>query len=138
MKRLDNEVKEAIKACDKVLILLEATRKSINTAQGLGVIDLLGGKTFTSFVKQTRISKAQKKLVKAKKAIEDLNNELKDVTQIVDIKFEMGFLLTLADYFFGGPIADWIILGRLGETKKNIEKAKFQVLELREELLKLY
>lgn len=128
------EIKEAIKACDKVIGLLNKTRRALNSAQGLGIWDLLGGKKFVTFIKRLKIRNAEKHLAQAKRAIKVLNQEIQDVEQIVNINFDMGIVLTLADYFFGGAIADWIVLGKLGEAKLKVEKAKMQVYDIKVEL----
>lgn len=135
------EIKEAIRACDNVVVLLDRSKRAINAAQGLGFIDLLGGKTFITFLKRMKINKAEKELAKAKRAVNILNKELVDVEQIVNVNFEIGFILTFLDYFFGGPIADWIVLGKLGDGKRKLNQAKSQVLDIRtnlEELLHKY
>lgn len=132
------EVKRAIEAADDVIRLLDKAKRSLNAAQGLGVIDLLGGKTFVTFIKQTRINKAERDILKAQRAINIMNEEILDVQSVIDVDLEVGKILTLADYFFGGPIADWLILGRLGESKMKLKRAKRQVLEIRNGLERLW
>lgn len=133
-KEYRREIKEAIWACDEAIHYLDKAKKSLNKAQGWGIFDLLGGKKFITFLKRRQINKAEKSMLKGKKAIEKLNKELLDVTEIVDVDFDMGFVLSVADYFFGGAVADWIVLGRIGEGKKQIREAKKQVLEIKIEL----
>lgn len=128
------EIKEAIKACDSVVAILDRAKRSINSAQGLGIVDLIGGKTFVTFLKRTRINKAEKEIAQAKKAIQNLNKELGDVEKITNVDFNIGLVLTLADYFFGGAFADFIVLGRLGDAKRKINNAKLQVLDVRADL----
>mgnify|MGYP007014379020 CR=1 FL=1 len=53
------ELKEAIVAADVVLSRLDKSKKAINSAQGLGVLDLLGGKKFMTFLKRRQISKSE-------------------------------------------------------------------------------
>ena len=50
----------------------------------------------------------------------------------------MGVVLKLADFFFGGAIADWIVLGKIGEAKLKISSATIQVLEVKAQLENLY
>lgn len=132
------EVKEAIAAADEVIKLLDKAKRSLNTAQGLGIVDLLGGKTFVTFIKQTRINKAERDILNAQRAIKRMNEEILDVKSIIDVDLEMGVVLKLADYFFGGPVADWLVLGRIGEAKMKISKAKKEVLEVRNGLERLW
>lgn len=126
-----NELKEAIVATDVVLARLDRARKAINSAQGLGVLDLLGGKKFMTFLKRRQISKAEKEVAKAKKEIRSLNKELADLNEYVDIDFNIGALLGFFDYFFGGAFADWVVLGKLGQAKKNIDKARDQLYDIK-------
>ncbi len=133
------EVKEAIWACDDAIFWLDKATRIFNKAQGWGVIDLIGGKTFVTFFKQRQINKAEKAMIKAQKSIDKLKKELSDVTAITDLEFEMGIVLKLADYFFGGAIADLIVLGRIGESKNEIRRAKTEILAIKvdlEDLLK--
>ncbi len=131
------EVKEAIQACDNVIRALDNAKRSLNLAQGLGIIDLLGGKAFATFIKQNRINKAERDILKAQRAINLMNEEILDVRSIMDVNLEMGPLLKLADYFFGGPVADWLVLGRLVEGKRKIAQAKKQALQVRNGLERL-
>lgn len=133
----NKEVKEAIEACDNVIKALDNAKRSLNTAQGLGVVDLLGGKAFATFIKQNRINKAERDILKAQRAIRIMNEEILDVRSIIDVNLEMGTALKLADYFFGGPVADWLVLGRLIEGKRKIQTAKQQTLEVRNGLERL-
>ncbi|NLD17935.1 MAG: hypothetical protein GX666_10195 [Tissierellia bacterium] len=58
--------------------------------------------------------------------------------RIVNIDFNMSVVLKLADFFFGGAIADWIVLGKIGEAKLKITNATMQVLEVKAQLESLY
>lgn len=128
------ELKEAIVAADVVLSRLDKSKKAINSAQGLGVLDLLGGKKFMTFLKRRQISKAEKEIAKAKKEIKNLNKELADLNEYVDIDFNIGAMLGFFDYFFGGALADWIVLGKLGQAKKNIDDARSQIYDIKVDL----
>ncbi|WP_054252825.1 hypothetical protein [Neofamilia massiliensis] len=128
------ELREAIVAVDVVLSRLDRAKKSINSAQGLGVLDLLGGKKFMTFLKRRQISKAENEIAKAKKEIKNLNKELADLNEYVDIDFNIGALLGFFDYFFGGAFADWIVLGKLGKAKKNIDDARRQLFDIKVKL----
>lgn len=133
-KDYKTELREAIVACDKVLGRLDKAKSAINSAQGLGVLDLLGGKKFMTFIKRRRIAKAEEEIARAKKDIKNLNSELADLKAYVDIDFDIGFLLSFFDYFFGGALADLVVLGKLGQGKKNIDKARAQVFDIKVEL----
>lgn len=128
------ELREAIVACDRVIGRLDSAKDAINSAQGLGLLDLIGGKFFMTFFKRRQISKAENEIVKARKDIENLNAELADLKAYVDIDFETGGLLGFLDYFFGGPIADFLVLSKLGAAKKKISDAKTRVLEIKIDL----
>ncbi|MDO5028078.1 MAG: hypothetical protein Q4E36_02325 [Bacillota bacterium] len=128
------ELREAIVACDKVIGRLDSAIDAINSAQGWGLLDLVGGKFFMTFFKRRKIAKAENEIVKAKKDIENLNSELADLKAYVDIDFETGGLLGFLDYFFGGSIADFLVLSKLGSAKKKIQSAKTRVLEIKIDL----
>lgn len=132
------EILEAIRAADEALHYLDKAKKTLNSAQGWGVVDLLGGKKVITFFKQRKIHKAEMDLARASVAIEKLNKEVNDVERIVNIDFNMSVVLKLADFFFGGAIADWIVLGKIGEAKLKITNATMQVLEVKAQLESLY
>lgn len=137
MTNTNLEILEAVRAADQALHYLNKAKKSLDKAQGWGVVDLLGGKKVITFLKQRRIQNAEMDLTRAKVAIDKLNKEVRDVEAIVDVDLNMGIVLKLADFFFGGAIADWIVLGRIGEAKLKISQASSQIRETKVKLEKL-
>ena len=55
------EILEAIRAADEALHYLDKAKKSLNSAQGWGVVDLLGGKKVITFFKQRKIHKSNRR-----------------------------------------------------------------------------
>ncbi len=138
MTNYNLEILEAIRAADEALNYLDKAKKTLNSAQGWGIVDLLGGKKVITFFKQRKIHKAEMDIARAKVAIDRLNKEVSDVERIIDVNLDMGMVLKLADFFFGGAIADWIVLGRIGEAKLKISTATTQILEIKAELERLF
>lgn len=134
MKDRDTEIREAIDAADNALFYLSGAEKSCESAGNWGVFDILGGGFFATMIKRDKMSKTEKDVVEAKKAIEKLNLELDDIESIIDINIETGDFLTFADYFFDGFIADIMVQDKISKGLKEIKTSIRNIEEVKTKL----
>jgi|LSQX01.1.fsa_nt_gb hypothetical protein len=134
MKDRDTEIREAIDAADNALFYLRGAEKSCESAGNWGVFDILGGGFFATMIKRDKMSKTEKDVVEAKKAIEKLNLELDDIESIIDINIETGDFLTFADYFFDGFIADIMVQDKISKGLKEIKTSIRNIEEVKTKL----
>ena len=133
----EKEVNEAIAAGERALSSLAAAEKSLSSAKNWGLVDMLGGGTLTTFLKRERMHEAQKKIEAAKRSMNKLSRELRDVDTYVDIDIEMGDFLGFADYFFDGFLADWMVQSKIGKAREQVRRAQEQVWDVRNALYQI-
>ena len=80
---------------------------------------------------------AQKKIEAAKRSMNKLSRELRDVDTYVDIDIEMGDFLGFADYFFDGFLADWMVQSKIGKAREQVRRAQEQVWDVRNALYQI-
>lgn len=120
MYNREKEIREAINAGQRALDSLYMANRKMDSASDWGFIDLLGGKWFSGLMKHSNLSDASVLLRKAKREIENFRTELGDVRDIPDLSSEIGDLLTFADFFWDGPLADILVQSRIRECRGKI------------------
>lgn len=117
------EIQEALNAGKKALLCLDRAKESLSSAGNWGLFDILGGDFIATFVKHSKMNKANEEIQEARLALRKFQKELMDVDNIPEFQIQMGDFLSFADYFFDGIIADLMVQSRIKEAKKQIEDA---------------
>lgn len=99
MKSYQDEVNEAISACDNALYYLNNAQHYLGSAGNWGIMDLLGGGFISTIVKHSKLDDAKAEMENAKYAVQTLKKELQDVGRIESININVGDFLTFADFF---------------------------------------
>ncbi len=144
------EVKEAIAAGRKASKSLIEMKQPLESAQGWGVWDILGGGFFSDLIKHSKIDDANKISYHAQQDLSRFLKELSDVNEFTDIKVNIGSFAAFADFFFDGLFADWFVQSKINESLSNVRNAinnvenilqdldsNLLVMERQEESLKL-
>ncbi|HWQ77191.1 MAG TPA: hypothetical protein VN381_00095 [Anaerovoracaceae bacterium] len=115
------ELDEAILAGDAVMNQIQSIESSLDSAEGWGTWDLLGGGLLSDLAKHSRLDEAQNGIEYLQVLLSRFHSELADIS--VNANFEPmnvdGFL-RFADYFFDGLIADWTVLSRIHDSQERI------------------
>lgn len=119
----EKEIREAIAEGQTALSYLQNAKELLGSAGNWGLLDLFGGGMFSTFMKHSKMSKAEQQIQLAKDAIKRFQRELLDVDYESDFHIETGDLLSFADYFFDGLIADWLVQARISDAKKQVDIA---------------
>ena len=127
MYNREREVREAIVAGERALHSLKDARKSLGSARGWGMFDILGGKGFSGFVKHIKIGDAKSSLNRAKADLDRFSRELSDVRDIQGLNIEIGDFLTFADFFFDGFLADIMVQSKIRQAQANIDDAIIRI-----------
>lgn len=135
MSRQDIEVQEALDAVDEALDHLYAAADQLGSAGRWGWFDMLAGGGFSSLVKHSKMSGAQRELRAAQSAIARLAKELRDVQGFTAIGPEVGDFLTFADFLFDNPFVDALVQQKIREAQMRVDKAIRDCEQLREGLL---
>lgn len=125
LKAEARELEEAIsagKAAEKSLVSVE---RKLGSAQGWGVVDILGGGLITTAIKHSHIGDARREIGQAQQQLRNFQRELADV-KMADT-FNIGQFSTLADFILDGFLFDLIV-------QSQINKAADQTRQLRQNI----
>lgn len=137
MKSYQQEVNEAISACDNALYYLNNAQRYLGSAGNWGIMDLLGGGFISTIVKHSKLDDAKAEMENAKYAVQSLKKELQDVGRIENININVGDFLTFADFFFDGFIADWLVQSKIRDAERQVSQAINQIENIKYQLLKI-
>lgn len=121
------ELKEAITAGEAVQIELGRVINSLESAQGWGTWDILGGGLLATAAKHSHIDQAKEYAHIAKGALILFQNELSDVRLTMNIDINIGSFETFADYFFDGLISDWVVQSGIHESLDGVQSVATNV-----------
>lgn len=119
----EKEIREAICAGQEALSYLNQARDSLNSAGNWGLLDLFGGGTISTFMKHSKMNRAEQLVQEARFALKRFQRELMDVDTVAQLHIETGDFLAFADYFFDGIIADWLVQSRISDAKRQVDNA---------------
>jgi DNA repair exonuclease SbcCD ATPase subunit len=126
-KNNQSEIDEAIRAGEAVCSHLDSALTSLDSAEGWGTWDLLGGGLVSDMMKHSHIDEAKNEADEIQRMLSQFRAELADVRIQNDIHFETDGFGKFADFFFDGLIADWCMQSRITESKDSFESVKSQV-----------
>ncbi|WP_346886764.1 hypothetical protein [Clostridium sp. UBA4395] len=124
------ELQEAIAAGDAARNELQFVVDSLESADGWGTWDILGGGLLATAAKHSEIDKAKEYAQNTKIALMKFQNELADVDLAMDIDINIGSFETFADYFFDGLISDWIVQSKISDSLKSVCNVVYNVEDI--------
>jgi hypothetical protein len=122
------EIGEAVSAGRSAMSQIENIERSLDSAEGWGTWDLLGGGLVSDLAKHSHMDEAQAGAEHLQVLLSRFKTELADVhitAQTGQVNVD-GFL-RFADYFFDGLIADWSVLSRIHDSQASVSQVKSQV-----------
>lgn len=128
------ELQEAAAAGRRVVSALRHAAEQLESAQNWGTFDMLGGGMIATAMKHSRIDDARSAIHAAQTSLRRFQSELEDVQRDVNIRLDIGGLLTFADYFFDGLIADWMVQGRIQSSLEQLAAKRSQLESITAEL----
>ena len=117
------EILEAIEAGEYALSSLRNAERSLQSARGWGMIDIVGGGLISGAVKHSRISEAKRYVEDARSALRSFRNELADISRMQSMDIQIGDFLTVADFFFDGFVADILVQSKISDARNQILNA---------------
>ena len=130
MYNRDREIREAINAGERALSSLRDAKRSLGSARGWGIVDMIGGRGFSGLMKHVKVGDARNSLNQAKADLDRFSRELSDVRDIQGLDIEIGNFLTFADFFFDGFFADIMVQSKIRQAQDKIDDAIDQVESL--------
>lgn len=124
------ELQEAVNAGNKALNTTEQVLSKLDSAEGWGTWDLLGGGLIADLAKHSSLDEAQEAIEQLQSQLRSFRTELSDVIIQADIQVNVDGFLRFADYFFDGLFADWAVLDKINDSQKQVENTKKQIEEV--------
>lgn len=121
------EINEALSIGKNVLTITEQILAQLDSAEGWGTWDLIGGGLITDMVKHSHLDEAQEKVEELQNELRRFKTELTDVTIYADLKVNIDGFLSFADYFFDGLFADWMVLDKINQSQTQVLSTKKQI-----------
>jgi len=114
------ELREAVSAGKGVLTHLNDAADSLQKAENWGNWDMwANGGLISTHIKHGHIDDARDCIHRANQQLNVFHKELADLQQSTDVHIDISDMLKMADYWFDGLIADWIVQGRINDAQEQ-------------------
>lgn len=121
------ELREAISAGNSARSTAESVLSSLDSAEGWGTWDLLGGGLLADMAKHSHLDEAQGAIERLQSQLRRFKTELADVTIHADMQVNVDGFLRFADYFFDGLFADWAVMDKISQSQSQVHSTKNQI-----------
>lgn len=121
------ELQEALDAGRAALSCTDQILSELDSAEGWGTWDLVGGGLITDLVKHSHLDEAQESVETLQAQLRRFKTELADVTIDADIQVSIDGFLRVADYFFDGIFADWAVLDQIHQSQEQVHQTRSQI-----------
>lgn len=115
------ELNEADREGQYLLLALERAEKALSSAGNWGVYDMMGGGMISTHIKRSRMDDAQVAIVDAGRRLRRFQKELEDVKMAVNTELHLGGLLSFADYFFDNLFVDWMVQDKIRKAETQVK-----------------
>lgn len=121
------EIREAIAACDDVLANVDRALAELSSASNWAFLDLLGGEFLSSFMKRSKISKANRNISNLKLSLNRLRKELADVD--IDLPLEISNSLSdnFWDVYFDNIFTDLRVRSEIKTKTKELRDLRDKI-----------
>lgn len=121
------EIEEAVSVGRNVISSLDKVLGSLDSAEGWGTWDMLGGGLISNLAKHSHIDDAKYETEQAQSLLRRFKTELADVRINDDIRIETDGFAKFADFFFDGLIADWFMQSKIHNSQESVSQVRSQV-----------
>lgn len=127
LKGQAKEIQEALSAGQTALETTDNILSSLNSAEGWGTWDLIGGGFLSDMIKHGHLDEAQRKVEYLQVQLRRFETELTDVKISADMQVGIGGFLGFADFFLDGLFADWAVLDKINKSQAQVQNTKSQI-----------
>ena len=121
------ELQEARSAGNAALGTAKGVLSSLDSAEGWGTWDLLGGGLLADMAKHSHLDEAQGAIERLQSQLRRFKTELADVTIHADMQVNVDGFLRFADYFFDGLFADWAVMDKISQSQSQVQSTTRQI-----------
>lgn len=129
-EQMRRELREAVQAGNAAVTTAERILSELDTAEGWGTWDLLGGGLVSDLVKHDHLDSAQSLVEDLQVRLRKFRTELTDVSVQADLQVNIDGFLRFADFFFDDIFSSWAVLDHIGRSKAQVEQVRNQVQEI--------
>lgn len=127
LKSQNHELKEAVSAGNSALHTAKQVLSSLDSAEGWGTWDLIGGGMISDLAKHSNLDEAQRRIETLQSQLRHFKTELADVKISADMQANVDGFLRFADYFFDGLFTDWTVLGKIHQSQEQVRSTRNQI-----------
>lgn len=133
------EIEEAISSGRSVIASLSKVEDSLNSAEGWGTWDMLGGDgLITNMAKHGHVDDAKEAASDVQTKLNRFATELKDVNISSSINIDISDFAKFADYFFDGIISDWFVQSKIHESQESVNRVRNEVNDVIQTLIQMH
>lgn len=124
------ELDEAVSAGGAALCTAEEVLSSLDSAEGWGTWDILGGGLISDLAKHSRLDEAQEAIERLQSQLRRFRTELADVAIDADMQVNVDGFLRFADCFFDNLFTDWAVLDHIHQSQGQVRDTRDQIQSL--------
>ncbi len=128
------ELREAFAAGDVALGTVAQILKHLDSAEGWGTFDVLGGGLMTDIAKHNELDTAQKLVETLQGQLRRFQTELADVQVTGAVQISIEGFLGFADFFFDGIFADWMVLDKIKNATAQVKQTEAKIRSVKQQL----
>lgn len=130
LKSQCKELEEAIHAGRNALDTAHCIMGRLDSAEGWGTFDLLGGGMIADLAKYGELDQAQVLIEELQSDLRSFKTELADVHIDADLQVGVDDFLRFADYFFDNIFTDWAVMDKISRAKMQVEDTQSNISQV--------
>lgn len=134
LKAREKELDEAVAAARNALRTAQDVMDSLDSAEGWGTWDLLGGGLMADLVKHDHLDQAQALVEQLQRDLLRLKTELADVEIQAELVVRIDGFMRFADFFFDGLFADLAVLDHIDQSQRQLQDVMGQIQSILDSL----
>lgn len=127
LRNTEQEITEAKHAGDRVLSAVQDIQRSLNSASGWGVADMVSDSFFADLAKYGSMDDAKRKMHELQRLMNSYARELRDLNIHLNVDMDVGGGMRFADYFFDNIFTDMMTYNKIDNMKREIQDVRRQV-----------
>lgn len=127
LDRYRTELEEAAAAGAAARSQADRVLDRLDSAEGWGTWDLLGGGLLVDLAKHSELDEAQDEVERLQLCLDRFRTELADVTIRADIQVRVDGFVRFADYFFDNLFTDWAVMDHISRAQEQVLDTRAQV-----------
>lgn len=127
LRDTEKEISEAKHAGDRVLSAVQDIQKSLNSASGWGVADMVSDSFLADLAKYGSMDDAKRKMSELQRLMNLYARELRDLNIHLNVNMDVGDGMRFADYFFDNIFTDMMTYNKIDNMKREIQDVRRQV-----------